>query len=967
MGPLRSPFTMRTLFLLLLAIGLLAGLGWFIAREDGGVPALESGGAGEVTLAAEAGAAPELSGLKPGSGEAPSDPGRRDAAPLASAEDSVGQTVAQGAKLWPVGGRLVQPDGEPIEGLVVRLGGRAQRARSGADGTFELLAPAGEQTLHVAGEGYAERSEPCYVLSESGFDFGDVTVHRELALTGRVVDVDGQPVEGAGIYARAEEVNEGIFVADSGDQGLADAETDRDGRFRVAGLEPGPWMLYVRHPRHRTASRRGTAVADQEQPEDLFIELAFGASIAGLVQDLGSTDPSGLEVRARRMDEVDLERMGYWEVRSADIGQDGSFLLEGLDEGGSYALHLAVRGSEGEAGNRSSHVRTTSGARDAILTYGQGAELVWRAVDAKTGEPIESSEADLLAVSASAYLPPRHLRLTDSDGRGSFAGLWPKEGGEAYSLTVQSGGYKAFERPSLRLIPGQRLDLGDLPLQLGPRLLVRVVDAADGQPQAGARVRLRPMPADGPGPAGERAGAESDGLDRFEGADITDASGEILLSIPQDVRSELIVRHSGFAEHRTPGIVAAVGAQDILVELLKGGSVRVRAVSAEGEPRSGIGIEHRVGEIGTDAYALLGMPGRRTNAKGEVVFEHLRPGAHRFREAKAAGGGVVSIAVKGVDMGDEDWTEATVLEGDEVFLELRADPQGALRGKLTEQGKALPGAKLSLRSQASDGQRDLAEFLGSPSATTGSDGFFAFEELPAGKKLLVVEHAGRAMTYEHACELKPGEQRLDLDLPLTKVEGRVLDADGKPVQGARVRARAPSTGGAMVTMVMTSGDGGGGGATSISVGGTAELVVTSDEGGRYSLRGVQAGRPFRVQAELDGFVPGLSPELKLQPDQVKAGVEVALQLGGRVRVKIQTPSGELSTANVLEAHYRGDESMVDPRFVTIESSELLLKNLRPGPWEIDVRWFGGDTQESEREPTRVEVEAGGELSVTLQG
>lgn len=158
----------------------------------------------------------------------------------------------------PVGtlaGRALDERGEPAPGVRVVVqasGGRdapsfGQFGATGADGRFELLVPAGECSLTL--HGFADRTaaagpfpfvaarvEGLAVSSGRRTDAGDVVLRAGGFATGRVVDAQGAPLAGAGVWllsgARPERI------------GLANLE----GRFRTSALLPGDHVLAAGAP-----------------------------------------------------------------------------------------------------------------------------------------------------------------------------------------------------------------------------------------------------------------------------------------------------------------------------------------------------------------------------------------------------------------------------------------------------------------------------------------------------------------------------------------------------------------------------------------------------------------------------------------------------------------------------------------------------------------------------------------------
>src|SRR5204862_4656615 len=107
-------------------------------------------------------------------------------------------------------------------------------------------------------------------------------------------------------------------------------------------------------------------------------------------------------------------------------------------------------------------------------------------------------------------------------------------------------------------------------------------------------------------------------------------------------------------------------------------------------------------------FALNGAgAGHVTDSDGNVLFENLEAGPHRFKiqDGDADAGPVFStgdttMVIGGLGGGgdDDESSPITVLEGQRSELTLRAAPHGALAGRVREAGKVLAGATLRLSS-----------------------------------------------------------------------------------------------------------------------------------------------------------------------------------------------------------------------------------------------------------------------------
>ena len=243
-----------------------------------------------------------------------------------------------------------------------------------------------------------------------------------------------------------------------------------------------------------------------------------------------------------------------------------------------------------------------------------------------------------------------------------------------------------------------------------------------------------------------------------------------------------------------------------------------------------------------------------TDSEGRVFFRNLRAGAHGFRIDDGSGGGFVlergggNRAYASISMGGAEtpFEEFELAAGETLAITLVQGVSSSLSGVVSEDGIPLEKAELRL---VADGDPPMPGMGGGPTARSDAAGNYLFENVEPGTYELVVSHPSRALAYRQEVELRAGAEQLDLDLDVTVVEGRVTDEEGLPLAGARVRAEQVRSGPQRrVAFVMVTQDDDGG--ADLVVGGSdAAEPVTTDEGGRYTLRGVPSGMNVRVRAE----------------------------------------------------------------------------------------------------------------------
>jgi hypothetical protein len=349
-----------------------------------------------------------------------------------------------------------------------------------------------------------------------------------------------------------------------------------------------------------------------------------------------------------------------------------------------------------------------------------------------------------------------------------------------------------------------------------------------------------------------------------------------------------------------------------------------------------------------------------SDASGQVVFAHLPAGTHSFRVRTSGGNGALAIGgggravMRGARIGGEPsegekgWTEAVVAEGQTTNVTLLAPARGMLAGVVRERGKPIAGATVRLKKAGDDGP-DFGFLDGGTNAVTNSSGAYTFEGLEVAAYKATVTHPSRVMGFSAETEVREGENRFDVDLPLAIVEGHVRGEDGKPLAGVKVRAeRAKSEGAEEVRgfQVVMMGDSDG---ESVSFGdGMGAPPITTDAEGRYTLRGVTPNVGLNVVASSPGVQTSRSDRIQLAADQTLSNVDLVLKLGATVQVVTRRPDGKPSSGCIVHARPVGDEE-ADPKTQFVGSSgKVTFTGLQPGRWRFTCDKPGFDPEGGQR-------------------
>ena len=240
-------------------------------------------------------------------------------------------------------GRVEDASGEPVPGASVRLrpappppgtvgleprrSENTEDVQAGHDGafTFAEVAP-GAVTLEPSAEGFVP-PDPVEVRVPPGGEVQDVVLvlGRGAGVSGWIT-AGGEPVAGARVRI-----------------GPVQAESDAEGRYRLAGVPAGLKALVLSHPAYKGRTQQ-VDVQPGENRVDLTLER--GATVSGRVVDEVGEPRLGAELTLKKRSERDPRS---YQAASGPDGRfeilavvDGSFDLAAEAEGFAPAVHPAV-------------------------------------------------------------------------------------------------------------------------------------------------------------------------------------------------------------------------------------------------------------------------------------------------------------------------------------------------------------------------------------------------------------------------------------------------------------------------------------------------------------------------------------------------------------------------------------------------------------------------------------------------
>ncbi|MHC4894686.1 MAG: carboxypeptidase regulatory-like domain-containing protein, partial [Planctomycetota bacterium] len=635
----------------------------------------------------------------------------------------------------------------------------------------------------------------------------EIRLPKGVRVEGRVVDDEGLALAGA-TFAILQAEPLGLPGAV-----LQSVDTDADGRFEFAQVRPEDVVGGL------SAEGFASRLIDLEMREtsteiDLGpLRLSRAETLEGRVLLPGGAPAVGATVKAER-DQQQSNAEGFEEAWSESTGEavtdeSGRFEISGL-EGEVFQLDVEL---EDGSDTWRSRVRGVQ-SREWLEIRLDPSIVASGAVRDVEGRPIEdfvltfeSARSGQFDVSSSER---RTAEFTSSGGVWEFDGLLPGR----WLLQAQSPGFAVGEPTEVELPTTEPIQLV---LQPAGRVSGTVLDPR-GRPISGAFVRP-----DEPWFEALRRGPRITTTTADDGTFVLDGleSGDV----------PLIAEHERYVASEPIVVEVPLGGEvsDLVVELRQGGSLRGRAYTREGEPSAG-------GQIMLVHASEVRPITRPLDPEGRFEIVRIEPGSYQAVSFP-------DLSNELTDGNDDSLTSRMLTEAVTELIEIR-------EGEVTE---LVLGSPLSdpvrvsgqVRAGGIGSQYSLT-FL--PESDVG--GFERMRQLrtdSAGRYDLVLHEPGNfviSVTRGLAPSPRISEQtflrtipdtdeyRLDFDLPVTSLGGRVVDLEGLPLIGVPVRAASVE------------------GSTYASLVGLASASTVTDENGRYVFEllppgtySVQAGGP----------------------------------------------------------------------------------------------------------------------------
>lgn len=615
------------------------------------------------------------------------------------------------------------------------------------DGIYSLLA------RHA---GYAtEQQNDVIVAKDRGADMLTIVLGDGATATGRVLDPDNKPIVGAQVIAVAG--GRGMSMARSMQREMA--ITDERGMYTIDTLARGSSYRFgvVAKGYPPTYEVSETRI---EQDVQRDFTLVKGGNLTGVVTD----ETTGKPIEGARV-AVYVGEMG-WGGR-AEPGAKASADVRLTDKAGRFTFEAITPGPVSSAvvqkpgyvsasfsrwpppGNQWPAVEA-DGTTEVTCQLKRGGVIRGMVKTQDGGTPVAGAEVTLMgqgwAAMGSMWVGTPSATSGD-DGSYELVGVNPGK----YTLLAMADG---FSPPGGE--QGVEVEIGegggevtrDFEL-IRAGIVTGIVTDPDGEPIAGANIRIRQGPTEGGG-RGSRWGRNMARQVLTSGATPADRTGEDgtfrLTGVGTDTMWVVYAESDEYISGESkPFKLAAGDVKEIEIEMMAGGSLRGVVVDDQGQRLAGARVQ--VGRLpddllgkkrlnGWEARRALGAEVYRTDEEGRFFAPNLKPGRQLVRASKD---GFVTHFKRNITINDgqayENYTiplsRGEVLEGTVVG----ADGRPIRRAAVSVTTDPNPGSDDEEQDGSGEASEDVEPTMW---ARTDDKGYYKIENIKPGTYNVVV-------------------------------------------------------------------------------------------------------------------------------------------------------------------------------------------------------------------------------------
>ena len=259
--------------------------------------------------------------------------------------------------------------------------------------------------------------------------------------------------------------------------------------------------------------------------------------------------------------------------------------------------------------------------------------------------------------------------------------------------------------------------------------------------------------------------------------------------------------------------------------------------------------------------------------------------------------------------------------------DIQLEKGGTIRGRVTAGGQPLSGVTVR-----ADARGPMIMFRGPMGLTTDENGEFVLDSLAAGEQTVGFEKQSYVSRRKSVEVVKGKEARLDVELEKgSTLTGRVVDKNGAAISGARVSFRVN---GPMMGM----------------------RPVSSDASGNFTIEGLADGK-YNVQATKEGFVESVVNDVAVP---ATSPLTLTLDSGGTLTGRVIG----LSPAELVAVEVSAGSRGTNARGIVGSDGTFTLKGVPDGRVTVTA-WLRSPGRQRQSIPQTVEVVGGAGPSVQI--
>ncbi len=637
---------------------------------------------------------------------------------------------------------------------------------------------------------YVQEEIPLPELQEEKPAEVTITLYKGGVIEGRVIE-EGSGKGASGVKILIDE-GQNPFVSQGKTTPATPAISDEEGNFKIEGLIPGTYGLYVSIEgtpympnKKEIPYKKVTILSPQDVQKGVIFKVSPAGMIWGYVLNTSGEPVAGAEILLTTSQSIFSQAVNTLLTRemplSATSDSNGYYEMGGVPLNQEWRLY--VTGTGGYTPQLSDVFALTPTYRVVRVDINlfDGASVSGFVRDT-AGNPVPQADVICMPEYSAIFSPldqPTTFKNVGTQADGSYLITGLPQG--SYQILAWKSGYKVplsgykVASDGYSKLSGINLTLE--PVEAGDLSVFGKVTNPQGQPLSGAEVRLEGVTTAGFHSEEHSTTTDSAGMYRIDGVNI--GYYELRVSYPGYVTRTL---YSVRFNQPTDIILQTFGMirGQVLVKETNSPLEKPFTITAKPMPYSA----DEMGDISFTQYTTDTAEASFTNPEGRFELQ-LGPGAFEL----------VASADEYVD----GKAQAVVREGETVEVKIYVSKSGAIiAGKVLIRGGGSPqGTKVLLINSASETEamtRALFdEESGGKMQVVGEDGLFRFENIPEGNYVVIAQHEGYAMGNSGPLSLSAVQRMENITITLGSgggIEGHIY-IDGQLAPNALVIILGP--------------------------------------------------------------------------------------------------------------------------------------------------------------------------------